>query len=82
MDDEQIIQLYNLRNAQALTETTKKYGAVCYQTANKILNDSLSDKVIQQHYIDALKEVGAHDNLIITDGSSNLLVDVTKEKQQ
>jgi len=40
MDDEQIIQLYNLRNAQALTETTKKYGAVCYQTANKILNDT------------------------------------------
>ncbi len=37
MDDEQIIQLFNLRDRQAIIETERKHGGVCRHTANKIL---------------------------------------------
>ena len=39
MDDEQIIQLYNLRDVKAISETTQKHGAICRKTAGKILSN-------------------------------------------
>ena len=39
--------------------------------ANKVLNDSLTDNVLRQHYIDALKNA---DQLIVTPEGSNTLI--------
>jgi regulator of protease activity HflC (stomatin/prohibitin superfamily) len=68
----------NKKSVAEVEAQTKVVQAQGEADANKILNDSLSDKVIQQHYIDALCEIGAHDNLIITDGSSDSLINVGK----
>lgn len=38
MDDKEIINLYNLRNEQAITETSKKYGKYCLSIADNILH--------------------------------------------
>lgn len=38
MTDEKILELYFKRNEIAIEETSKKYGAYCYQIANNILN--------------------------------------------
>lgn len=37
MDDRSIIELYWNRNEQAIQETDKKYGKLCYKLANNIL---------------------------------------------
>lgn len=39
--------------------------------ANKVLNDSLTDNVLRQHYIDALQNA---DQLIVTPEGSNTLI--------
>ncbi len=39
MQDEQIIELYFLRNEQAIVETDKKYGNDCMRVSYNILND-------------------------------------------
>lgn len=39
MDDRTIIDLYNQRNEQAISETSRKYGAYCFSIANRILSD-------------------------------------------
>lgn len=38
MDDENIIELYFSRNESAIKETSLKYGALCFEVANNILN--------------------------------------------
>ncbi|MCD8306974.1 MAG: sigma-70 family RNA polymerase sigma factor [Clostridia bacterium] len=38
MEDSQIIQLYNMRNARAIDETHAKYGRLCYRIADGILH--------------------------------------------
>lgn len=50
---------------------TKRIKAQGEADANKVLNDSLTDNVLRQHYIDALKNV---DQLIVTPESSNTLI--------
>ena len=64
-------------NNKAVAEVnaqTKVVEAQGEAEANRILNDSLSDKVIQQHYIEVLEKIGAQGNLVITDGNSQLLL--------
>ena len=39
MDDKQIIRLFFERSVQAITELSQKYGALCLQLADNILND-------------------------------------------
>ena len=39
MDDKQIIRLFFERSEQAITELSQKYGALCLQLADNILND-------------------------------------------
>ena len=39
MDDKQIIRLFFQRSEQAITELSQKYGALCFQLADNILND-------------------------------------------
>lgn len=57
---------------------TKKIEAQGEADANKILTESLTSEVLQQRYIDALNEIGKNGNLIITDGSTDSLINVTK----
>lgn len=40
MDDRQIIELYWQRNADAVSETAKKYGAFCFAIAKNILHNT------------------------------------------
>lgn len=39
MDDKQIIRLFFERSEQAITELSQKYGSLCFQVADNILND-------------------------------------------
>ena len=53
---------------------TKIIQANAEAEANRILNESLSDDVLQQKYIDALKEIGANGNLVVVPEDSQPLV--------
>ena len=47
--------------------------------ANALLNASLTDAILQQRYLDTLKELAAAGNLVITDGSgADILVQRTQ----
>lgn len=39
MDDREIIELYFQRDQEAVTQTRKKYGKLCFHVANNILGD-------------------------------------------
>ena len=39
MEDQQIIRLFFERSEQAITELSRKYGALCFQIADNILDD-------------------------------------------
>lgn len=61
-------------NEQEVEKTkaeTKRIKAQGEADANKVLNDSLTDNVLRQHYIDALQNA---DQLIVTPEGSNTLV--------
>ena len=61
-------------NEQEVEKTkaeTKRIKAQGEADANKVLNDSLTDNVLRQHYIDALHNA---DQLIVTPEGSNTLV--------
>ena len=40
MEDRQIIELYWQKNADAISETSSKYGAYCFTIADHILNNA------------------------------------------
>ncbi len=51
MDDIKIIELYFLRNEQAITETDLKYGRLCHSIAYNILNNhSDSEECVNDTY--------------------------------
>ena len=61
-------------NEQEVEKTkaeTKRIKAQGEADANKVLNDSLTDNVLRQHYIDALQNA---DQLIVTPEGSNTLI--------
>lgn len=75
--------------AKATAENNQKVAEVNAATAvieaegaseaNRVLQESLTQEVLQQHYIDALTSIGANGNLIVTDGSgSDVLLNVEK----
>lgn len=68
----------NKKDVAEVEAQTKVVQAQGEADANKILNDSLSDKVIQQHYIDALKDIGSHDNIIVVPEGSTPMVSTNK----
>ena len=53
---------------------TKIIEAQAEAEANKVLTESLSDQVLQQHYIDALREIGASGNLVVVPEGSQPIV--------
>ena len=64
----------NNKKVAEVEAETKVVAANGEAEANKILNDSLSDKIIQQHYIDTLKEIGAQGNLVVVPEGSTPIV--------
>lgn len=58
---------------------TKVIEAQGEADANRILSESLTPEVIQQHYIDALTEIGQRGNLVVVPESSSPLVSVGGE---
>ena len=57
---------------------TKVVNAEGEANANRILTDSLTPEVIQQHYIDTLGEIGANGNLIVVPEGSTPMVEVAR----
>lgn len=57
---------------------TKAIKAEGEANANRILTESLTPEVIQQHYIDTLAEIGRHDNLIVVPEGSTPMVEVAQ----
>lgn len=47
--------------------------------ANRILNESLTDNVIQEHYIEALKQIGKDGNLVVVPEGSQPIVGSSKQ---
>lgn len=57
---------------------TKKIEAQGEADANAILAQSLNDQVLQQHYIDALKDVGKEGNLVVVPNGSTPMINTGK----
>ena len=55
----------NLQEAAKVEAETKVIEAQGEADANRVLSESLTPEVIQQHYIEALKEIGASGNLVV-----------------
>ena len=66
----------NNKKVAEVEAETKVIQAKGEADANKILNESLTPEILQQHYIDALQDISDGGNLIITDGSSSTLLNV------
>lgn len=75
-------QSAEIAKAQALNEQetakvkaeTKKIEAQAEADANRILDESLTDKVLQQQYIDALTDIGRNGNLVVVPEGSQPIV--------
>ena len=42
--------------------------------ANKLISESLTEKVLQSRYIDAIREAGTKGGVIVTDGDAPVIV--------
>lgn len=75
-------QAAEVAKAQALNEQetakvkaeTKKIEAEGEAAANKVLSESLTPEVVQQHYIDALVSIGKSGNLVVVPEGSQPIV--------
>lgn len=57
---------------------TKKIEAQGEADANAVIAQSLNDQVLQQHYIDALKDVGKEGNLVVVPNGSTPMINTGK----
>ena len=58
MDDKQIIRLFFQRSEQAIAELSQKYGALCFQLANNILNDHQdAEECVNDAYLGAWNSI-------------------------
>lgn len=82
-------QAAEVAKAQALNEQetakvqaeTKRIEAEGEAAANKVLSESLTPEVVQQHYIDALISIGKNGNLVVVPEGSQPIVQTTKEDE-
>lgn len=82
-------QAAEVAKAQALNEQetakvnaeTKRIEAEGEAAANRVLSDSLTPEVVQQHYIDALVTIGENGNLVVVPEGSQPIVQ-TNNKQE
>lgn len=64
----------NEQEAAKVRAETKIIEAQAEAEANKVLSESLSDEVLRQNYIDALREIGENDNLVVVPEGSQPIV--------
>lgn len=64
----------NQQETAKVEAETKKITAQGEADANAILTQSLTDEVLQQRYIEALKEIGANGNLVVVPEGSQPIV--------
>lgn len=67
-------QALNEQETAKVNAETQKIQAQGEADANHILSESLTDQVIQQNYIEALKEIGQNGNLVVVPEGSTPLV--------
>lgn len=60
---------------------TKKIKAQGEADANKILSKSLTDEVIKQQYIEALKDIGSNGNLVVVPEGTSPIISTEKNKE-
>lgn len=81
-------QAAEVAKAQALNEQetarvkaeTKRIEAEGEAAANKVLSESLTPEVVQQHYIDALVSIGKNGNLVVVPDGSQPIVQTTPKE--
>jgi len=66
----------NEQETARVTAETKKINAQGEADANRILTESLTPEVIQQHYIDTLGEIGNKGNMVVVPQGSTPMVQV------
>lgn len=82
-------QAAEVAKAQALNEQetakvkaeTKRIEAEGEAAANRVLSDSLTPEVVQQHYIDALVTIGENGNLVVVPEGSQPIVQTTSKQE-
>lgn len=82
-------QAAEVAKAQALNEQetakvkaeTKRIEAEGEAAANRVLSDSLTPEVVQQHYIDALVTIGENGNLVVVPEGSQPIVQTTSKQK-
>lgn len=68
----------NQQETAKVEAETKKIQAQGESDANAILAQSLNDQVLQQHYIDALADIGKSGNLVVVPEDSQPIVSTSK----
>lgn len=68
----------NDQETAKVTAETRKINAQGEADANRILTESLTPEVIQQHYIDTLGELGKSGNLVVVPQGSTPMVEVAR----
>lgn len=68
----------NAQETAKVEAETKKIEAQGEADANAVLTQSLTPEVLQQRYIDALKEIGKEGNLVVVPEGSQPIVGATK----
>ena len=66
----------NKQETAKVDAETKKINAQADADANAILTKSLTKEVIEQHYIDALTEIGKNGNLVVVPEGSTPMINV------
>ena len=69
----------NRQETARIEAKTKSIEAQGTADSNRILAESLTDKVLTSQYIEALKEAASNNNLIITDSSSQLMLNTNNQ---
>ena len=69
----------NKQETARIEGDTKVIEAQKEAEANQTLTQSLTDEVLTSQYIEALKEAASNNNLIITDGSSQLMLNTNNQ---
>lgn len=67
-------QALNEQEAVKVKAETKRIEAEGEAAANKVLSESLTPEVVQQHYIDALVSIGKNGNLVVVPDGSQPIV--------
>lgn len=68
----------NNQDVAKVNAETKVIEAQGEADANAVLSESLTDEVLQQRYIDTLKEIGANGNLVVVPENSTPVVQTNK----